>query len=450
MSVTIRALSQPSSESEPAAPLTDDEAFERLHADHRAFVERVVRRYLWGAVVDDAVQETFVQAYRSRLHLRRDDEHDDRRTVKRLAAIARNRSIDVLRRRMRGLEEVADDGRLVSAPATAAEVDPELHLLAARRREGIADAVGTLCERQRRVLLLRHVAGHPYDEIARLEDMTIDAVKATLARGRQAFRQAYAAIAERRGLSVLPGFGLLRRLSARLRWFRDRAQAGANEALGAFAAASPAITQGVVAAVVVGSVAVVGAGLGPSTSAAEPVAHQSEASAHGDESERDGGDEAAETAGERSADESDRDGEGGDSPAAGESRSGEHGNEPAPVSHDASASASASASADSDEVSPAGSDTPASAKADSQANAGTETGDDSGSAKAEHEGALETVTELSHASVDTDTGADTGAGCVDTGKDGPVKDAVCSDTNAEDPDDTEDAGDPVDEDDLAV
>jgi RNA polymerase sigma factor (sigma-70 family) len=205
-------------------------------------------------VVDDVVQETFAQAYRCDLHVG----GDPVRAFKLLAGIARNRSIDVLRRRMRGVEEVRDDGRLVTVAAVSHDADPEVVLLASRRRDGIAEALDSLCDRQRRILFMHYIDGRRYEEIAEEEGITVDAVKAALARGRRSFRHLYASIADRDGLAVVLG-GLLGRAQARLRAMRDRVAAGAESLAGGITSVSPTVANAFVAVVVAGSVSLAGA-----------------------------------------------------------------------------------------------------------------------------------------------------------------------------------------------
>lgn len=279
------------SEPEPVQDFDETEAFEHFYADYAVQVRRMVRRYLSDGVVDDIVQEAFMQAYRSGLHLQRGADGDVA-TWKRLVGIARNRSIDVLRRRVRRVEEVPADERLRAVPSSSYVGQPEHHLQAARRRAGIAEALDALCERQRRVLFLKDVDGLKYDEIAASEGISLDAVKATLARARRTFREAYAVIAERDGLRVLLGGRLLTGVRARLRSMRDRMASGVGDAVSSLASATPAVGQAIVTAIVVGSIAVAGAGTAAAGEPPEeqPVAHHSDAPAekHGDEEPDDG------------------------------------------------------------------------------------------------------------------------------------------------------------------
>lgn len=426
MSVSVKALSwtRDRDDDRVCGETADERAFERLYHDHIAYVRGAVRRYLWGAAVDDVVQETFAQAYRSGLHLDPDGE-EAQSVAGRLAAIARNRSIDILRQRMRGLDEIADDGRLSRIVAAGSDADPEHRLLAMRRQDGIAEALDALCDRQRRVVVLHYVEGRSYEEIATAENMTVSAVKATLFRGRRTFRYLYASIAEREGLSVIFGHRVLARLRARLRQTRERVASAPSDALGHLAPTSPGLAQAIVTAVVVGSMAVVGAA---TAAAAEP---QSEPAPSGVE-------ESAPAAGEPGAEQppasqahpgSEPEVE-GSSEASGEPEAEgttsdtdeAHARETAPRD---GVHSQTSASVDSDTVAP-GQDPPGDASADAQASADVDP--ESRRARSDQSGEGRTgsaVTETStavvndveaarSASTNTQTSNRVGAGCLES------------------------------------
>jgi RNA polymerase sigma-70 factor (ECF subfamily) len=234
-------------------------AFDALYRTYARRVRGLARRRLSDPQqVDDAVQETFLHAYRA-LHTL-----DPNRPVwPWLSRIADNVCVDMLR-----LLRTHPD--LVHAELTDAMVqvadrraDPADWYAAGERRRHIAAALAAVCQRQRRVLMLREVEGWSYEDIAAVEDMTIDALKGTLKRARQSFRAAYAAIVE-------TGGGLAAALSPRRawRWLRARARTAVDrleEAAGSFTGWSGLpVGQmgGFVAAATVTLAAVVGAGGG--------------------------------------------------------------------------------------------------------------------------------------------------------------------------------------------
>lgn len=242
------------------SPPCPSEAFERLYAEFVPRVRGLVRKLIHDAgVVDDLVQETFLRAYNAGLHFEYERAHPEHTQWPWLAAVGRNLALDVLRRR-KGVTENELDEEVEFAEIAGGE-DPELHLLAARRRESIAEALHSVSDRHRRVLVMKCVEGKRYDEIAALEGISVEALKSVLARARRTFRTSYAAIAERQGLGILVGGTWLRTLPARVRAWRDRFVAAADGGMtNLMAAGGPAAANAMMTAVVFGS-AVVAAGL---------------------------------------------------------------------------------------------------------------------------------------------------------------------------------------------
>lgn len=163
-----------------AVPLGVGDASDGFARFHDAYARRVrgLARHLLGSdpAVDDVVQETLWRAYRKGLH------HDDRDPWPWLATVARNACHDVHRSR-RATGELDEDLPLTDDPESAA-VD-------AARRERVVDTLERLPERQRRLLLLRHVEGVGCEALASDEGSSVDAVKSALARARTAFRSCY-------------------------------------------------------------------------------------------------------------------------------------------------------------------------------------------------------------------------------------------------------------------
>ena len=242
------------------SPPCPSEAFERLYAEFVPRVRGLVRKLIHDdGVVDDLVQETFLRAYNAGLHFEYERAHPEHTQWPWLAAVGRNLALDVLRRR-KGVTENELDEEVEFAEIGGGE-DPELHLLASRRRESIAEALHSVSDRHRRVLVMKCVEGKRYDEIAALEGISVDALKSVLARARRTFRTSYAAIAERQGLGILVGGTWIRTLPARIRAWRDRFVAAADGGMtNLMAAGGPAAANAMMTAVVLGS-AVVAAGL---------------------------------------------------------------------------------------------------------------------------------------------------------------------------------------------
>ena len=135
---------------------------------------------LMGSVIDgeDVVQDTLARAFVAL---------DGLREVPPLRAwlfrIAHNRALDLLRSRAIRAAEPIEAALEVADQAT---LDPVEILM---RQEAVETAVSRFAELpilQRSVVILKDVLDEPLAEIAALLDLTVDAVKAHLARGRAA------------------------------------------------------------------------------------------------------------------------------------------------------------------------------------------------------------------------------------------------------------------------
>ena len=142
---------------------------------------------LMGSVIDgeDVVQDTLVRAV---VALRELEQQGEETPPLRpwLFRIAHNRALDLLRgravRRTEPIEAVID-------VADAASLDPVETLM---RQEAVKTAVSRFAElptMQRSVVILKDVLDEQLSEIATLLDLTVDAVKAHLARGRARLRE---------------------------------------------------------------------------------------------------------------------------------------------------------------------------------------------------------------------------------------------------------------------
>lgn len=229
--------------------------FERLYDEYAHRIIGLVRRFIADEdVVDDIVQETFLRAYNSELHLEYLDEQRDRDQWPWLAAVARNLSLDTLRKGKGVYEEDLDEEFF---EIDLSLDDPEVRLLASRRREGIAEALDAVSKRQRRILILKHLHGLDYRDIAAREGVSVAALKSAMARARRTFRDAYATVAERSGLGVIAG-GIVTRVQVRLRSWRNRIL-GSPDATATAMAASPAAANALTTLAVLGTVGALGA-----------------------------------------------------------------------------------------------------------------------------------------------------------------------------------------------
>jgi RNA polymerase sigma factor (sigma-70 family) len=163
----------------------DDEQRARILAlagELRAELHRYCAR-LMGSVIDgeDVVQDTLARAV---LALQDLEEPGALRAW--LFRIAHNRALDLLRARALRASEPIEAAADIADPTTP---DP---MEAAMQREAINTAVSRFTElptAQRSVVILKDVLGESLTDIARLLDLSVDSVKAHLARGRMRLRK---------------------------------------------------------------------------------------------------------------------------------------------------------------------------------------------------------------------------------------------------------------------
>lgn len=165
------------------------ESLEELYRLYR----EPVRRYLWqlcGAddQAEELTQETFIKAYAGLLMFR-----GECSVATWLFRIARNLYLNSLRRPS---PTRIDTDELLAIPDSGGQGDPVERYAAGERRDRISHALAQLPEQQRSVLLLRDAEGLAYIEIADVLGISLAAVKVTLFRARNAFRQAYRALDE--------------------------------------------------------------------------------------------------------------------------------------------------------------------------------------------------------------------------------------------------------------
>lgn len=166
------------------SPADHRDAFDALVARHYRGIYNMVYRMLGNSEdAADLTQETFL-----RVHSRLDSFELGRSFLAWMRTIASNLCIDHLRRR--GVPAVSLDERLesgVEEADRAAALEKQVELAEDSRR--VLAAVQKLPEKQRAVLVLRHVEGLKLEEIAETLRMPLGTVKTMLFRGRAAVRE---------------------------------------------------------------------------------------------------------------------------------------------------------------------------------------------------------------------------------------------------------------------
>ncbi|HZU12723.1 MAG TPA: sigma-70 family RNA polymerase sigma factor [Chloroflexota bacterium] len=156
--------------------------------DHAAYGE-IVERYKDAgyraalnilrepADAEDALQEAFVRAY---VHL--NSYKPEFRFYTWFSTIVRNVALSHLRARDWLVTPLTDD--MIRPARALIQESPELVALAATRAEIIRDAVNLLPDRYRRVLILRYWHDLTYEEIARVTEQSLGAVKTQIHRAK--------------------------------------------------------------------------------------------------------------------------------------------------------------------------------------------------------------------------------------------------------------------------
>jgi len=150
-------------------------AFEEIVDRYRPALLRYCRRLLSASRAEDAVQQTFLNAYESI-----ESDAESRRLRPWLYRIAHNVAVDVLRKDGRIHEELVDEDCRSEPSDQVAERQEELRAVIA--------ALQALPSRQRHAILLRELEGRSYNEIATVLRVTEGAVRQLLNRARNALR----------------------------------------------------------------------------------------------------------------------------------------------------------------------------------------------------------------------------------------------------------------------
>ncbi|MBO0900290.1 sigma-70 family RNA polymerase sigma factor [Cellulomonas sp. zg-ZUI222] len=154
--------------------------FEDVVRAHGGTVLRVCRAVLGPGDADDAWSETFLSALRAWPAL-----PPDANAEAWLVTVARRKAIDELRRRARHATPAAEPGALGGDPLVAPTPLP------GDRDLDLWRAVGALPAKQRRAVVLHHLGGLPYADVAALVGGSAAAARRAGADGVAALRRTY-------------------------------------------------------------------------------------------------------------------------------------------------------------------------------------------------------------------------------------------------------------------
>jgi len=163
----------------------DQKAYRTLTERHRMAVFHIIYKIVrHKETADDLVQETFMKAFVSLASYR-----SEYRFSTWLYKIAANCSIDYLRKKRiqaLSLDRPTDDnstGREIDVPDYS--YHPERDLVRKEQRFSIEEAIQSLPEKYRDVIIYRHKDDKSYEEIADLLGIPLGTVKARIFRARE-------------------------------------------------------------------------------------------------------------------------------------------------------------------------------------------------------------------------------------------------------------------------
>ena len=195
--------SEPSHSAVASIAATDPELVARARAGSEAAYRELLGRYqrpvfslVYRMVRDrekaeDLAQETFVKVFQNIAR------YDSRYKFSSwIFKIAHNLAIDSLRRREPATVSIDGSRHAETAEGVEAsridlpstDADPEEALEAQELGGAIEEAVGRLRPEYRTAILLRHVEGRPYEEIAEIMDVPLGTVKTYIHRARTELR----------------------------------------------------------------------------------------------------------------------------------------------------------------------------------------------------------------------------------------------------------------------
>jgi len=160
----------------------DVEAFTKLIEVHSSLVYRVALRMLGHVDAQDASQEVWIRVWRNIKSFRGESAFSTW-----LYRIAMNTCLSVRQREARrGEREYSGDELPYLPEPPGGEADPEAATLSAERRDEIQVALQHVRAEHRAALVLRHMEGLSYAEIAAVLEVPDGTAKGWVSRGRAA------------------------------------------------------------------------------------------------------------------------------------------------------------------------------------------------------------------------------------------------------------------------
>ena len=160
----------------------DVEAFTKLVRAHSSLVYRVSLRMLGRDAAEDASQEVWVRVWRNMRGFRGESAFSTW-----LYRITMNTCLSMRQRESRRQDQEYSGDEMPYLPEpSGGDADPETSVLSAERREEIEAALGHVRAEHRAALVLRHMEGLSYAEIAEVLEVPDGTAKGWVSRGRAA------------------------------------------------------------------------------------------------------------------------------------------------------------------------------------------------------------------------------------------------------------------------
>src|ERR671913_1215936 len=166
----------------------DAGAFRHLVREHSGLVYRVALRIVGPQDAQDASQEAWIRAWRNIENFKGDSAFSTwlyRITVNTCLSVRRKES-------RRGEMEYSGEEMPYLSEPRGGDADPEAAALGAEQREEIQAALGHVRAEHRAALVLRHMEGLSYSEIAQVLEVPEGTAKGWASRGRAALLMALA------------------------------------------------------------------------------------------------------------------------------------------------------------------------------------------------------------------------------------------------------------------
>jgi RNA polymerase sigma factor (sigma-70 family) len=163
----------------------DQSAYNRLMTKYNQMIHNLIYRMIYKKEdVDDLTQEAFIKAFNS---LNRFDKQFSFATW--ICKIATNNSIDYLRKKKLSTfsidKEIVSDDDSMQFEIPDSNFIPDRNILDSERKKVLEEAIMSLPEKYKQVIILRHREEMDYEDIAEKLDLPLGTIKAHIFRGRE-------------------------------------------------------------------------------------------------------------------------------------------------------------------------------------------------------------------------------------------------------------------------